>query len=129
MREIRTFFEKSADLTSKVILEKMDFPEPVISVAVEAKSKGDQDKMGQALYRLAQEDPSFKFECVRARATRALSEAATARGPSSSRYYGEPYALDTITMTARPHAGTMRRTRRWSSRAWASCTLRSSSIG
>merc|ERR1719440_1027117 len=54
--------ETLCDPNSKVILEKMDFPEPVISVAVEAKSKGDQDKMGQALYRLAQEDPSFKFE-------------------------------------------------------------------
>ena len=53
--------ETLCDPNSKVILEKMDFPEPVISVAVEAKSKGDQDKMGQALYRLAQEDPSFKF--------------------------------------------------------------------
>merc|ERR1719230_763727 len=54
--------ETLCDANAKVILEKMDFPEPVISVAVEAKSKGDQDKMGQALYRLAQEDPSFKFE-------------------------------------------------------------------
>merc|ERR1711871_1686917 len=53
--------ETLCDPNSKVILEKMDFPEPVISVAVEAKSKGDQDKMGQAPYRLAQEDPSFKF--------------------------------------------------------------------
>jgi len=43
-----------------VILEKMDFPEPVISVAVEAKSKKDQDKMGEALSRLAAEDPSFR---------------------------------------------------------------------
>merc|ERR1711871_1192177 len=54
--------ETLCDPNSKVIIEKMDCPEPVISVAVEAKSKGDQDKMGQALYRLAQEDPSFKFE-------------------------------------------------------------------
>ena len=54
--------ETLCDPDSKVILEKMDFPEPVISVAVEAVSKGDQDKMGTALYRLAQEDPSFRFE-------------------------------------------------------------------
>ncbi len=43
-----------------VILEKMDFPEPVISVAVEPKTKADQEKMGLALQKLAQEDPSFR---------------------------------------------------------------------
>ncbi|MDR2188040.1 MAG: elongation factor G [Azonexus sp.] len=43
-----------------VILERMDFPEPVISVAVEPKTKADQEKMGIALGRLAQEDPSFR---------------------------------------------------------------------
>lgn len=43
-----------------VILEKMDFPDPVISVAVEPKTKADQEKMGIALQKLAQEDPSFK---------------------------------------------------------------------
>lgn len=47
------------DTNNKIILEKMDFPEPVISVAVEPKSKEDQDKMGIALGKLAQEDPSF----------------------------------------------------------------------
>jgi len=45
-----------------VILEKMDFPEPVISVAVEPKTKADQEKMGIALGKLAQEDPSFRVE-------------------------------------------------------------------
>lgn len=44
----------------KVILEKMDFPEPVISVAVEPKTKADQEKMAIALQKLAQEDPSFR---------------------------------------------------------------------
>jgi elongation factor G len=43
-----------------VILERMEFPDPVIEVAVEPKSKGDQEKMSTALYRLAQEDPSFQ---------------------------------------------------------------------
>ena len=43
-----------------VILEKMEFPEPVIEVAVEPKSKADQEKMGNALARLAAEDPSFR---------------------------------------------------------------------
>lgn len=43
-----------------VVLERMEFPEPVISVAVEPKTKGDQEKMGMALLRLAQEDPSFR---------------------------------------------------------------------
>ena len=45
---------------SIITLEKMDFPEPVISIAVEPKTKADQEKMGLALGKLAQEDPSFK---------------------------------------------------------------------
>ncbi|MDH3239479.1 MAG: elongation factor G [Alphaproteobacteria bacterium] len=48
------------DPNKPVILERMDFPEPVIEVAVEPMTKGDQEKMGQALARLAQEDPSFR---------------------------------------------------------------------
>merc|ERR1711865_630406 len=44
-----------------VILEKMEFPEPVIKVAVEPKTKNDQQKMSEALLRLAAEDPSFRF--------------------------------------------------------------------
>jgi elongation factor G len=48
------------DLENKIILERMEFPEPVISVAVEPKTKGDQEKMGLALSKLAQEDPSFR---------------------------------------------------------------------
>eukprot|EP00542_Grammatophora_oceanica_P015638 CAMPEP_0194028368 /NCGR_PEP_ID=MMETSP0009_2-20130614/2354_1 /TAXON_ID=210454 /ORGANISM="Grammatophora oceanica, Strain CCMP 410" /LENGTH=783 /DNA_ID=CAMNT_0038667739 /DNA_START=69 /DNA_END=2420 /DNA_ORIENTATION=+ len=44
-----------------VILEKMEFPEPVIKVAVEPKTKADQQKMSEALIRLAAEDPSFRF--------------------------------------------------------------------
>ena len=50
------------DLASPIILERMDFPEPVISVAVEPKTKADQEKMGIALARLAQEDPSFRVK-------------------------------------------------------------------
>jgi len=49
------------DPDSPVILEKMDFPEPVIKVAVEPASKKEQDKMTDALVRLAAEDPSFRF--------------------------------------------------------------------
>ncbi|UVA81544.1 elongation factor G [Pandoraea commovens] len=45
-----------------IILEKMEFPEPVISQAVEPKTKADQEKMGLALNRLAQEDPSFRVQ-------------------------------------------------------------------
>mmetsp|Transcript_17444 Transcript_17444/g.70094 ORF Transcript_17444/g.70094 Transcript_17444/m.70094 type:complete len:694 (-) Transcript_17444:938-3019(-) len=52
--------ETLCDRDAAVILERMDFPEPVISVAVEAKSKKDMDKMGEALARLAAEDPSFR---------------------------------------------------------------------
>jgi elongation factor G len=43
-----------------IVLEKMVFPEPVINVAIEPKSKGDQDKMGNALAKLAEEDPTFR---------------------------------------------------------------------
>jgi elongation factor G len=48
------------DPTKPVILERMEFPNPVIEVAVEPKTKADQEKMGMALNRLAQEDPSFR---------------------------------------------------------------------
>ncbi|BAU76000.1 elongation factor G [Metapseudomonas furukawaii] len=47
-------------LDKPIILERMDFPEPVISIAVEPKTKADQEKMGIALGKLAQEDPSFR---------------------------------------------------------------------
>lgn len=50
------------DLDNKIVLERMEFPDPVISVAVEPKSKADQEKMGIALGKLAQEDPSFRVE-------------------------------------------------------------------
>ncbi|MFN7684769.1 MAG: elongation factor G, partial [Oligoflexia bacterium] len=43
-----------------ILLEKMEFPEPVISIAIEPKTKADQEKLGQALQRLAMEDPSFR---------------------------------------------------------------------
>jgi elongation factor G len=48
------------DPSDKVVLERMDFPDPVISVAVEPKTKADQEKMGLALGKLAAEDPSFR---------------------------------------------------------------------
>ncbi len=48
------------DVDHPIILEKMEFPDPVISVAVEPKTKADQEKMGNALQRLAEEDPTFK---------------------------------------------------------------------
>ncbi|MDY0884118.1 elongation factor G [Dongia soli] len=48
------------DPTHPIVLERMEFPEPVIEVAVEPKTKSDQEKMGLALNRLAQEDPSFR---------------------------------------------------------------------
>ena len=49
-----------SDPAKPIILERMEFPEPVIEVAVEPKTKGDQEKLGVALNRLAQEDPSFR---------------------------------------------------------------------
>ena len=53
--------ETLCDEKNQIVLEEMNFPEPVISVAVEPKTKEDQEKMGLALGRLAQEDPSFKI--------------------------------------------------------------------
>jgi elongation factor G len=52
--------ETLCDLAKPVILERMDFPDPVIEIAIEPKSKADQEKLGVALNRLAQEDPSFR---------------------------------------------------------------------
>ncbi len=50
------------DADGKIVLERMEFPEPVISVAVEPKTQADQEKMGVALGKLAQEDPSFRVQ-------------------------------------------------------------------
>lgn len=52
--------ETLCDIDSPIVLERMEFPEPVIHVAVEPKTKADQEKMGVALNRLAKEDPSFR---------------------------------------------------------------------
>ena len=52
--------ETLCDMQQKITLEKMEFPEPVISVAIEPRTLADQEKMGVALTKLAQEDPSFR---------------------------------------------------------------------
>ncbi|MGP4113247.1 elongation factor G [Streptomyces sp. 4N509B] len=54
--------ETLCDATHQVILESMEFPAPVIEVAIEPKSKGDQEKLGIAIQRLAEEDPSFQVK-------------------------------------------------------------------
>lgn len=59
MKDVTTG-ETLCSLDKPIILERMEFPEPVIAVAVEPKTKSDQEKMGIALGRLAQEDPSFR---------------------------------------------------------------------
>ncbi|MFT4101830.1 MAG: elongation factor G [Burkholderiaceae bacterium] len=59
LKEVTTG-ETLCDPTAPIVLERMQFPEPVISQAVEPKTKADQEKMGIALSRLAQEDPSFR---------------------------------------------------------------------
>jgi len=59
LKEVTTG-ETLCDIDSHIVLERMEFPEPVISQAVEPKTKADQEKMGIALSRLAQEDPSFR---------------------------------------------------------------------
>jgi elongation factor G len=58
--KISTTGETLCDPNHPVILERMEFPDPVIEVAIEPKTKADQEKMGVALNRLAQEDPSFR---------------------------------------------------------------------
>ena len=58
--KVTTTGDTLCDAIHPVLLEKMEFPEPVIEVAVEPKSKADQEKMGVALSRLAAEDPSFR---------------------------------------------------------------------
>ncbi len=59
LKNVRTG-DTLTDPDSEVILEKMDFPEPVIRIAIEPKSKVDSDKLGQGLQKLAEEDPTFK---------------------------------------------------------------------
>src|SRR6476646_7707525 len=59
LKEIRTG-DTLCDPQKSVILEKMEFPEPVIEIAIEPKSKADQEKLGVALAKLAAEDPSFR---------------------------------------------------------------------
>ncbi len=59
LKEVRTG-DTLCDLKAPVILEKMEFPDPVIEIAIEPKSKADQEKLGVALAKLAAEDPSFR---------------------------------------------------------------------
>lgn len=59
LKETRTG-DTLCDMAKPVILEKMDFPDPVIEIAIEPKSKADQEKLGVALSKLAAEDPSFR---------------------------------------------------------------------
>jgi elongation factor G len=51
---------RCATINKQIILESIEFPAPVISVAIEPKTKADQDKLGVAMQRLAQEDPTFR---------------------------------------------------------------------
>jgi elongation factor G len=59
LKEVRTG-DTLCDMQKPVILEKMEFPDPVIEIAIEPKSKADQEKLGVALAKLATEDPSFR---------------------------------------------------------------------
>ncbi|MGC2127165.1 MAG: elongation factor G [Methylovirgula sp.] len=59
LKETRTG-DTLCDMHKPVILERMEFPDPVIEIAIEPKSKADQEKLGVALYKLAAEDPSFR---------------------------------------------------------------------
>jgi len=59
LKDVRTG-DTLCDAQKQVILEKMEFPEPVIEIAIEPKSKADQEKLGVALAKLVAEDPSFR---------------------------------------------------------------------
>ena len=59
LKEVRTG-DTLCDAQKQVILEKMEFPDPVIEIAIEPKSKADQEKLGVALAKLVAEDPSFR---------------------------------------------------------------------
>ncbi len=72
------------DPAKPVILEKMDFPDPVIEMAVEPKTKADQEKMGVALHKLATEDPSFRVSTDR----RIRPDHHQGHGRASSRHQG-----------------------------------------
>ncbi len=72
------------DPLKPVILERMEFPEPVIQIAIEPKSKGDQEKMGLALNRLAAEDPSFRVKTDQESARRSSPAWANCTSTSSS---------------------------------------------
>ncbi len=60
--KVTTTGDTLCDENNQIILESMDFPEPVISIAIEPKTKADQEKMGEALGKLMKEDPSFKVK-------------------------------------------------------------------
>ncbi len=60
LKSVRTGSTLVGDGAQKVILESIEFPEPVISIAIEPKTKADQEKMGLALQKLAEEDPTFR---------------------------------------------------------------------
>lgn len=62
LKSVRTGSTLVGDGQPKVILESIDFPEPVISIAIEPKTKADQEKMGVALQKLAEEDPTFRVK-------------------------------------------------------------------
>ena len=64
LKDVRTG-DTLCDPIKAVILEKMEFPEPVIEIAIEPKSKADQEKLGLALAKLAAEDPSFRVRPIR----------------------------------------------------------------
>ncbi len=61
LKNVRTG-DTLCDPESQILLEKMDFPEPVISIAIEPKTKADQDKLDQSLERLEEEDPTFRVD-------------------------------------------------------------------
>ena len=60
MTGVQTCALPISDEDNPIVLEPMEFPDPVLEIAVEPKTKGDQEKMGEALGRLAREDPSFR---------------------------------------------------------------------
>ena len=62
LKSVRTGSTLIDDGAERIILESISFPEPVISIAIEPKTKADQEKMGIALQKLAEEDPTFRIK-------------------------------------------------------------------
>jgi len=89
LKEVRTG-DTLCDSQKSVILEKMEFPEPVIEIAIEPKSKADQERLGVALAKLVAEDPSFRVHTDQESGQTILKEWASFTSTSRSTFSSAP---------------------------------------